>query len=83
MEPQARVDLRIQILASALELLQRTGGAPGISGAAQIAGVDVTEPALRRGLEHAYREAARLRDDPRERIRLVDRANEVRPRSLV
>ena len=82
MEPQARVDLRIQILASALDLVQRRGSAAG-GGAGQIAGVDVTEGSLRRGLEHAYREAARLRDDPRERIRLVDQANDVRPRSLV
>ncbi len=84
MEPQARIDLRIQILASSLDLVQRAAGGvqqPGAAG--QIAGVDVDEPSLRRGLEQAYRDAARLCDDPKQRIRLVDRANEVRPRSLV
>jgi Protein kinase G tetratricopeptide repeat len=39
-------------------------------------------PSLRTGLERAYREAARLTDDPADRIRLVDQANLVRVRSL-
>ncbi|MEO5899020.1 MAG: tetratricopeptide repeat protein [Ilumatobacteraceae bacterium] len=80
MEPRARVDLRIQILASALDLVERRGPSTGGS---QIAGIAADEPSLRRGLEQAYREAARLSEDAKDRIRLVDLANAVRPRTLV
>ncbi|MEX5632338.1 tetratricopeptide repeat protein [Parafrankia sp. FMc2] len=38
---------------------------------------------LRLGLEEAYREIARLTRNRRERIRLVDKANRVRPRTLL
>jgi serine/threonine-protein kinase PknG len=79
MEPQAKVDLRIQILGSALDLVRAKGPQPSVS----IAGVGADEVSLRRGLERAYRDAARLRDDPAERIRLVDQANDIRPRTLV
>lgn len=79
MEPQARSDLRLQILGSALALVRRRGPDP----TARVAGARVDEPSLRRAMEQAYREAARLNDDPRERVRLVDLANEIRPRSLV
>ena len=79
MDPQARSDLRIQILGSALALVRRRGPDPK----ARIAGVAVDEASLRRAMEQAYREAARLDDDARERVRLVDLANEIRPRSLV
>ena len=37
---------------------------------------------LKRGLEAAYRERARLASDPDLRIELVDRANSIRPRTL-
>ena len=50
---------------------------------AQIAGAPADEPSLRRAMEQAYRDAARLSDDPRERVRLVDEANDIRPRTLV
>ncbi|MGF1597506.1 MAG: tetratricopeptide repeat protein [Acidimicrobiales bacterium] len=46
-------------------------------------GYELNERALRRGLEKAYRELARYAHDDGERIRLIDRANVVRPRSLV
>ncbi len=38
---------------------------------------------MRRGLEETYRALARRSDPGEERIALVDRANQVRPRTLV
>jgi len=78
MDAQARSDLRIQILGSALDLVRRRGPNP----AAQIAGAQADEQSIRRAMEQAYRDAARLNEDGRERIRLVDKANAIRPRSL-
>ena len=78
LEPRARTDLRIKILTSALDLV-RTNPTPGRS----VAGVAATENDLRTALERNYREAARQTADAAERIRLVDQANQVRPRSLV
>ena len=40
-----------------------------------------SEPALRSGLEQSYRALARLAPDQAQRIELVDKANEVRPRT--
>jgi serine/threonine-protein kinase PknG len=45
-------------------------------------GRDLTERSLREGLEHTYRVQARLAPTAEERVRLVDKANLVRPRSL-
>jgi serine/threonine-protein kinase PknG len=78
LDPAGRVALRIQILTSALEHVHNHGAAPQFL----VAGARATEPSLRAGLEHAYREAARLAEDPAERIQLVDQANLVRVRSL-
>lgn len=46
-------------------------------------GYPLEEESLRRGLERACRWLAKLTPDPDERRRLVDRANQVRPFSLV
>jgi serine/threonine-protein kinase PknG len=78
LDPAGRVALRIQILTSALNHVRDHGAAPQLT----IAGSHATVPSLRSGLEHAYRDAARLTDDEAERIDLVDRANLVRVRSL-
>ena len=78
LDPAGRAALRIQILSSALEHVRDHGAAPQLV----IAGARATVPALRSGLERAYRDAAHLADDAVERIRLVDRANSVRVRSL-
>ncbi|MEM7340157.1 MAG: tetratricopeptide repeat protein [Actinomycetota bacterium] len=48
-----------------------------------VLGRQLNEGSLREGLEETYRLMARLTDDPDERIRLVDRANAVRPRTLL
>ncbi len=52
-----------------------------INGRAML-GRELSEKSLREGLEETYRTQARLATTEAERIRLVDRANAVRPRSL-
>ena len=49
----------------------------------RILGRPLTENALRAGLESAYRDIARTATTPRERNDMVDRANRVRPRTLL
>jgi serine/threonine-protein kinase PknG len=78
LDPAGRTALKIQILTSALTHVRDHGAAPQLS----IADARATVPGLRSGLEQAYREAARLAEDPAERTRLVDQANAVRVRSL-
>ncbi|MEM7275156.1 MAG: tetratricopeptide repeat protein [Actinomycetota bacterium] len=51
-------------------------------GTGAMLGRELTERSLREGLEHTYRIQARLAPNADERVRLVDRANRVRPRSL-
>lgn len=50
--------------------------------AQQLLGCPLLEVPLRRSLERTFRALARQIDDPAEKIRLVDRANEVRPTTL-
>ncbi|HEY4609523.1 MAG TPA: tetratricopeptide repeat protein, partial [Ilumatobacteraceae bacterium] len=78
LDPVGRTALRIRILTSALEHVRSHGAAPQLV----VAGSAATDPSLRAGLERAYREAARLADDPAERTRLVDSANGIRVRSF-
>jgi Protein kinase G tetratricopeptide repeat len=63
------------------------GGANGANGSAgrpgQILGLELSERQLRIGLERAYRALAHLSQDTGDRIALVDRANSVRPRTLL
>ena len=49
----------------------------------QIAGVAADEPSVRSALEQAYRDAARLSPVVADRVVLVDKANAVRPFSLL
>ncbi len=51
-------------------------------GSQSILGRELTEKSLREGLEQTYRTQARLATSADERVRLVDLANSVRPRSL-
>ena len=48
-----------------------------------VLGCPLTEDGVRRGLEDVYRTLAQHAAAGRERIELVDRANRVRPRTLV
>lgn len=52
------------------------------STAAGVLGRELSERDLREGLERTYRTQARLAATAEERVRLVDRANTIRPRSL-
>ncbi len=76
---EQRVRLRTEVLESALALVER-GGAYD-DGRASLLGHRFSERDLRFGVERSYRELARWAADNSERIELVDRANEVRPRT--
>ncbi len=67
---------------SALELALSEVLAAGEQPGVQIAGCPATENGLRVGAELAYRQLAALTENVDERVRLVDAANRVRPRTL-
>jgi serine/threonine-protein kinase PknG len=81
--------LTAEVLRAALDYVAAgpsPGGPParaqlpgGQHGGSQLLGCDLTERALRFGLERSYRAQARLAADQRRRIALVDEANHVRP----
>ena len=85
MDEGQRAQLRVQIYEAALWEVIGTVGSTARHGVhvATIGGVPVEETALRRALEQAYREAATHETDRASRIALVDRANQVRTRTLV
>jgi serine/threonine-protein kinase PknG len=72
-----RAAIRVRVLGAALEWLQagNENTAPRLLGAA------FDEPAVRTGMERAYRELARATTDMWERIALVEKANTIRPRT--
>jgi serine/threonine-protein kinase PknG len=74
-----RAGLTVELLDVALESLPGDGSVP----AGRLVDCELSESGLRSGLERCYRQLARLADTPEERIALVDRANAVRPRTLV
>jgi serine/threonine-protein kinase PknG len=76
-EPRAR--LTVKLLLVALELVT-AGGVPP-DPATTLLGISLGEEDLRRGLERSYRTLAQRADDRDERVRLVDAANAVRPRT--
>lgn len=77
---EQRASVTRELFEAALQLLRsgRIRPDPGIT----LLGEPVTEVRLRLGLERAYRVLARLATTPEERINLIDRANEARPRTL-
>lgn len=83
---QLRLDLNrtarmsIEVLTAALALV--LAGDAG-AGPAAVLGYGFDERQLRLGLEHAYRDLAKIADDPQRRSALVDQANRVRPRTLL
>jgi serine/threonine-protein kinase PknG len=74
-----RAHLTVRVLRAAFDWLADHDQA--VSG--QVLGHEVTDRGLRLGLERCYRTLARLADTPEERFALVDRANAVRPRTMV
>ena len=72
--------LRAEVLERALEWVRANQGS---AGSVRVLDCSLTEPDLRFGLERTYRALARLTDSSPERIALIDRANTIRPRTLV
>jgi serine/threonine-protein kinase PknG len=60
-----------------------TSGSVKAQPSVTVRGEKLDEPGVRQGLERAYRTLAKLSPDDPERWRLVDRANQVRPLSVV
>ena len=74
LDPRDRAGLRVEVLQAALADVTSGGPRPTV----QVGGVPADPPALRDGLERAYRDLAGLTEERDERIRLVDEANRVR-----
>jgi serine/threonine-protein kinase PknG len=72
-----QLHLTTEVLRAALDCSM----AGRLSGGGQLLECELTERSLRFGLERAYRAQARLAPDRRLRVELVDRANEIRPRT--
>lgn len=77
LDPAREHEVRATLLAAAVELLSTPGKADG----AAFLGCGWQDRELRLALEGCLRTSARLTPDTDERIRLVDRANAVRPRT--
>jgi serine/threonine-protein kinase PknG len=54
-----------------------------VAGSGRVLGHELSEYALRLGLERAYRALAKLARDDATRVRWVDQANRIRPRTWV
>jgi len=76
---EQRVRLQADVLESALALVEQQGAFD--DGRASLLGYRFLERDLRFGVERSYRELARWAGSSSERIELVDRANQVRPRT--
>ncbi|MDT7578930.1 MAG: serine/threonine-protein kinase PknG, partial [Pseudonocardiales bacterium] len=92
LDPVTRLRMRVAVLDAAVEQISgppsATGASPGgasPSGAragAVVLGCPWQERPLRLALEQSLRDLARLTPDATERVELVDRANDARPRTL-
>ncbi len=78
LDDSTRYTLTAEVLTAALSLLQ--AGTLGSSG--RLADCEVTDKGLRLGLERTYRGLARLSATQSARYALIDRANDIRPRTL-
>jgi serine/threonine-protein kinase PknG len=79
LDGEQRARLTAELLRAALELFAQGRLAPDRD--TRLVGLRLVERDLRLGLERSYRDLARRAADGRERIRLVDSANAVRPRT--
>ena len=77
-----RSGLTAQVLESALTLVTGNGTDDAPPTEAPVLGCVFEETSLRFGLEHAYRDFARFAPDTETRFARIDRANELRPRTL-
>lgn len=77
---EQRASVSRELYEAALQLLRTGRIHPDPK--ATLLGEPVTEVRLRLGLERAYRALARLAPSAQERIQLIDRANQARPRTM-
>ncbi|MDO5696988.1 MAG: tetratricopeptide repeat protein [Dermatophilus congolensis] len=78
--PYEKAAFRVETLRTALDRISGTAKVPRD---AKIDGIRAQERPLRLALEDAYRRLAELTPDTAERVALVDKANEVRPWTLI
>ena len=76
---ERRAQLTAELLRAAVELVERDPSAQ--NPAMALGGNPFVETELRLGLEQTYRSLAAVAPTPTERVRLVDAANRVRPRT--
>ncbi|MGH9243147.1 MAG: tetratricopeptide repeat protein, partial [Acidimicrobiales bacterium] len=81
LDDRDRAQLDVELLEAALNGLR--SGRVKADPKTTVNGHPLQERRLRKGLERAYRRLADLTPDDRDRFRLVDRANTIRPYSLV
>ena len=79
LDPQRRAELSGELFEAGLAALDAGADPTG----AHVLGRPLTETSLREGLEATYRDRARLATTTPDRIALIDRANRVRPRTLL
>jgi serine/threonine-protein kinase PknG len=80
LDPSRQAQLRIEILLAGLDVLAHDG--LGADASARLGPFALDERELRFGIEGGYRELAHHATTAEERVRLVDRANAMRPRTL-
>jgi serine/threonine-protein kinase PknG len=80
LDPVSQAKVEVKVYQQALELVRSAGRNP-LSG--QLGGVPLTRPALRRQLEQTLRDWASLELDPKQRVELIDQANQTRKWTLI
>ena len=80
-DPTDKAQLKVAVLERALAWVSSPQGGPnkGVT----LAGHPATVSGVRQGLEAAYRQLAAVTPDEGERVALIDRANAVRPWSVL
>ena len=81
LDAERRTRLAADVLEAAYEWLRGPRQAAPLA-ASRVVGCALDERELRFGLERCYRTLARLASTTEQRVQLVDRANEIRPRTL-
>jgi serine/threonine-protein kinase PknG len=79
LDPARRASLTVDLLLSALTLVEHGPVRPGPDD--ELLGVALAERDLRAGIERGYRTLGHLAESADDRVRLVDQANAIRPRT--
>jgi serine/threonine-protein kinase PknG len=80
LDAERRTRLSVEVLEAAHEWVRSPQASP--QPGAKVLGCDLSERAVRFGLERCYRSLARLAATPVLRVEMVDKANAIRPRTL-